>query len=255
MRLDQYIVQMGWAPSRTKAQEMIDRGDVRVFIKGSIVDAKPALIVDDQTRVVMVSHELVKYVSRAGLKLEGALRRTDIPIKGRFFLDVGQSTGGFTDCLLQKGAEVVIGLDTGHGQLHEKIRGHDRVIYFENLNARELQNLPVVTSHFPDDGFDGIVMDVSFISQKVLWTSTLPYLKVGGDFLSLVKPQFEVGIHNLDKNGIVKDEDLFTVVKCEIVEGLKNLNMEVIDYFPSEVEGRDGNKEFFVHAKKKGVVL
>jgi len=253
MRLDQYLVQMGWAASRTKAQEMIERGDVRVFVKGDIIDAKASHVVDDQTRVVLVSNELGKYVSRAGLKLEGALERLKLPIQGRLFLDVGQSTGGFTDCLLQRGAEVVVGLDTGHGQLHDKIKNHDRVIAFEGINARELQNLPVVTAHFPDEGFDGIVMDVSFISQKILWHSTLPYLKAGGDFLALVKPQFELGPQQLAKGGIVTEESLFTVVKCEIVEGLKNLNMEVVDYFPSELEGRDGNQEFFVYAKKKVV--
>ena len=202
----------------------------------------------------MVSDELNKFVSRAGLKLESALQKSGLDPRKRIFLDVGQSTGGFTDCLLQFGAEVVIGIDTGQGQLHDKIRNHEKVIYFENINARELQNLPLITSHFPEEGFDGIVMDVSFISQKILWHSTLPYLKVGGDFLSLVKPQFEVGIQNLDKKGIVKDQELFTVVKCEIVEGLKNLNMEVIDYFPSGLEGRDGNQEFFVYARKKGQV-
>jgi len=254
MRLDQYIVQMGWSPSRTKAQEMIERGDIRVFVKGTIVDAKPSLEVDDTIRVIVVSQELNKYVSRAGLKLESALARTQVSISGKIILDVGQSTGGFSDCLLQSGAEVVIGIDSGHGQLHENIKKHSQVIAFENINARELQNLPVVTSHFPDAGFDGIVMDVSFISQKILWPSCLPYLKASGDFLSLVKPQFEVGIQNLDKNGVVKDENLFTIVKCEIVEGLKNLNMEVIDYFPSVIQGRDGNQEFFVHARKKGVL-
>lgn len=246
MRLDQYVVQMGWAPSRSKAQEMIERGDVRVFIKGESVEVKSSLIVDDQVRVMLISDELNKYVSRAGLKLEKAIERAKLQIKGKFFLDVGQSTGGFSDCLLQKGAEVVVGLDVGHGQLHEKIRNHDRVIFFENINARELQNLPVITAHFPDEGFDGIVMDVSFTSQKILWTSTLPYLKKGGYFLSLVKPQFEIGFRKLE------DEDsLFTLVKCEIVEGLKNLNFEVIDYFPSEIEGREGTQEFFVFAQKK----
>lgn len=254
MRLDQYIVQMGWSPSRTKAQEMIERGDIRVFVKGIIVDAKPSLEVDDSIRVIVVSQELNKYVSRAGLKLESALAKTQIQLSGKIILDVGQSTGGFSDCLLQAGAEVVIGIDSGHGQLHESIKNHSKIIAFENINARELQNLPVVTSHFPDAGFDAIVMDVSFISQKILWPSCLPYLKVEGDFLSLVKPQFEVGIQNLDKNGLVKDENLFTFVKCEIVEGLKNLNMEVIDYFPSTIQGRDGNQEFFVHARKKGVL-
>lgn len=246
MRLDQYVVQMGWAPSRSKAQEMIERGDIRVFSHGQNVEIKSSLIVDDQTRVMLVSNELNKYVSRAGLKLEKAIERTQIKIKGKFFLDVGQSTGGFTDCLLQKEAEVVIGLDVGHGQLHEKIRNHKKVIFFENINARELQNLPIITSHFPDDGFDGIVMDVSFTSQKILWPSTFPYLKSGGHFLSLVKPQFEIGLQASEE-----EDSFFTLVKCEIVEGLKNLNFEVIDYFPSELEGREGAQEFFVYAQKK----
>ena len=251
MRLDQYIVHMGWSPSRTKAQEMIERGDVKVLLQGESIDPKASLEITDDHRVLVTSQELNKFVSRGGLKLEAALERTQVKTLGKFFLDVGQSTGGFTDCLLQSGAEVVIGLDSGHGQLHENIKNHKKVIFFENVNARELQNLPIITSHFPDSGFDGIVMDVSFISQKVLWASCLPYLKTEGDFLSLVKPQFEVGINYLDKNGIVKDENLFTVVKCEIVEGLKNLNMEVIDYFPCKLPGRDGNQEFFVHAKKR----
>ncbi len=246
MRLDQYVVQMGWAPSRSKAQEMIERGDVRAFIKGEYVEVKPSLVIDEKVRIVLISNELNKYVSRAGLKLEKAIDRSKINIKGKLFLDVGQSTGGFTDCLLQCGAEVVVGLDVGHGQLHEKIRAHDKVIYFENINARELQNLPIITSHFPDDGFDGIVMDVSFTSQKMLWASTLPYLKKGGHFLSLVKPQYEIGLRPLEE-----EDSLFTIVKCEIVEGLKNLNFEVIDYFPSEVEGREGTQEFFVLAQKK----
>ncbi len=246
MRLDQYIVQMKWAPSRTKAQEMIERGDLQVFVKGQSVEPKPSLVVDEQVRVMLVSSELNKYVSRAGLKLERALERAHVDVQGKFFLDIGQSTGGFTDCLLQKGAEVVIGLDVGHGQLHEKIRNHSRVIYFENINARELQNLPIITAHFPDEGFDGIVMDVSFTSQKILWPATLPYLKKGGHFLSLVKPQFEIGRRTLEE-----DDSIFTLVKCEIVEGLKNLDFEVIDYFPSGLEGRDGTQEFFVHAQKK----
>jgi 23S rRNA (cytidine1920-2'-O)/16S rRNA (cytidine1409-2'-O)-methyltransferase len=246
MRLDQYVVQMGWAPSRSKAQEMIERGDVRGFLNGESIELKPSLIVDDKVRIMLISNELNKFVSRAGLKLEKAIERTKIDIKNKLFLDVGQSTGGFSDCLLQNGAEVVIGLDVGHGQLHEKIRQHEKVIFFENVNARELQNLPLITSHFPDEGFDGVVMDVSFTSQKILWASTLPYLKSRGHFLSLVKPQFEIGLRALE------DEDsLFTLVKCEIVEGLKNLNFEVIDYFPSEVEGREGAREFFVYAQKK----
>lgn len=251
MRLDQYIVQMGWSPSRTKAQEMIERGDVRVLLHGKSIDPKASLEVTDEIRVLVVSQEINKFVSRAGLKLESALARTQIDVTGKLFFDVGQSTGGFTDCLLQNGAEVVVGIDSGHGQLHESIRQHKKVIFFENINARELQNLPVITSHFPDEGFHGIVMDVSFISQRILWASCLPYLRVNGDFLGLVKPQFEVGIEHLDKNGIVKNEDLFTVVKCEIVEGLKNLNMEVIDYFSCSLPGRDGNQEFFVHARKR----
>lgn len=246
MRLDQFIVQSGWAPSRSKAQEMIERGDVRVFVKGISVEPKASMPVDDKVRVMLVSAELNKFVSRAGLKLERALDRTGLEVKKKFFLDVGQSTGGFTDCLLQNGAEVVIGLDVGHGQLHDKIKNHEKVIFFENVNARELQNLPIITSHFPDEGFDGIVMDVSFTSQKILWPSTLPYLKKGGHFLSLVKPQFEIGIRKLDE-----DESPELVVKCEIVEGLKNLNFDVIDYFPSEVEGRDGTQEYFVYAQKK----
>ena len=211
MRLDQYVVQMGWAPSRSKAQEMIERGDVRAFLKGEYVEVKPSLVVDEKVRIVLISNELNKFVSRAGLKLEKAIERSKIAIKGKLFLDVGQSTGGFTDCLLQNGAEVVVGLDVGHGQLHEKIRAHDKVIYFENINARELQNLPIITSHFPDDGFDGIVMDVSFTSQKVLWATTLPYLKKGGNFLSLVKPQYEIGLRPLEE-----EDSLFTIVKCEI---------------------------------------
>jgi 23S rRNA (cytidine1920-2'-O)/16S rRNA (cytidine1409-2'-O)-methyltransferase len=248
MRLDQYVVQMGWAPSRSKAQEMIDRGDIRVFSKGLSVEPKASLSVDDHIRVMLVSAELNKFVSRAGLKLERALDRTGLSVKKKFFLDVGQSTGGFTDCLLQNGAEVVIGLDVGHGQLHEKIRNHDRVLFFENINARELQNLPLITSHFPDGGFDGIVMDVSFTSQRILWPSTLPFLKPAGHLLSLVKPQYEIGLRALEE-----DESLELVVKCEIIEGLKNLNFEVIDYFPSEVEGREGTQEFFVLAEKRGL--
>ncbi|XLM20672.1 methyltransferase domain-containing protein, partial [Chromobacterium piscinae] len=165
-------------------------------------------------------------------------------------LDVGQSTGGFTDCLLQSGARRVVGVDVGHEQLHPRLREDARVRYFEGVNARALDHAALLAAN-DGDGFDLMVCDVSFISLSLVLPSALPLLKPGGRLLSLVKPQFEVGREGLSKGGIVRDESLYPLVRDKINRVLAEQNMQVLAWFDSPIKGGDGNHEFFVHAGRR----
>jgi 23S rRNA (cytidine1920-2'-O)/16S rRNA (cytidine1409-2'-O)-methyltransferase len=167
-------------------------------------------------------------------------------------LDVGLSTGGFTDCLLQRGVKNIIGIEVGHGQTHPRIANDTRVRIFEGVNARNLRSSAEVVKNFPPKGFDLIVMDVSFISMTLIVSEVLPYLGQRGFFLGLVKPQFEVGPQNLSKGGLVKDISLHSEVEKKIRAVLEKEKMNVMDYFPSELEGKDGNQEYFVLARSLG---
>jgi len=166
-------------------------------------------------------------------------------------LDVGISTGGFSDCLLQKGAAQILGVDVGHGQLHSSLVHHPRLKHLEGLNAREIDQNPEVKALMPEGGFDLIVMDVSFISISLIIPKLSPLLKAGGHLLSLVKPQFEVGHKGLGKGGLVKDPGLYSVVEDKVRSLCQSSGMSVKDYFNSPIEGKDGNREFFIFAQKK----
>ena len=242
MRADVLLVSRGLAPSRTAAQRLIAAG--HVFAREGalrIALSKPSVSVADDISLEIEASELDRFVSRGGLKLDGALSRIALDIKNRRCLDVGQSTGGFTDCLLQRGAAHVVGIDVGHDQLHAKIRADSRVTCIEGTNARTLRDI--------GEPFDLIVADVSFISlTKVLpqWTALL---REGGRVLSLVKPQFEVGADNLARGGIVRDESLYVIVEKNIRKACTDAGLAVLDYFDSAITGTDGNREFFVYAK------
>jgi 23S rRNA (cytidine1920-2'-O)/16S rRNA (cytidine1409-2'-O)-methyltransferase len=185
-----------------------------------------------------------KYVSRGGLKLEGVLQLSGADIRGKTCLDVGQSTGGFTDCLLQHGAARVTGVDVGHGQLHEKLRRDPRVVSIEKVNARELTREQV------GGDFDVIVGDLSFISLTLVLPALSPLLKKGGELLMLVKPQFELQPGQLGKGGIVTDPALYAVVEKRIRDCIGGLGLEVKGWYASPIAGGDGNREFFVYAMK-----
>jgi 23S rRNA (cytidine1920-2'-O)/16S rRNA (cytidine1409-2'-O)-methyltransferase len=189
-----------------------------------------------------------RYVSRGGLKLEGALLSSGLSAQGLRCLDVGQSTGGFTDCLLQQGAVQVVGLDVGHGQLHPRLRDDARVVCVERINARELE---INDARVPDValGFDLVVGDLSFISLTLVLPALLPLLKQGGALLMLVKPQFELQPSDIGKGGLVKDEASYVQVEARLREACAALNLDVLGYWPSAIAGGDGNQEFWIGAR------
>jgi len=205
--------------------------------------------VPETAELVLLDDAEARYVSRGGLKLEGALKTAGWNASGWRCLDVGQSTGGFTDCLLQQGAAQVVGVDVGHGQLHARLRSDARVVCIEGLNARELQpgdaRIPGA-----DQGFDLVVGDVSFISLTLVLPGVVPMLHAGGRLLMLVKPQFELQPGQIGKGGIVRDPDLYVQVEARIREACSALGLQVQAWLDSPIEGGDGNREFFVQAIK-----
>lgn len=252
MRLDLYLVQKKMASSRSHAQELIHSGQVYVLKNSQkVILKKPNhQVSEEKDRIGVEEGPANRYVSRGGLKLEGALRHCGISVQGLSVLDVGISTGGFSDCLLQGGAAQVLGVDVGHGQLHPSLASHPRLKHIEGLNAREIDQDPQVKVGMPNAGFDLIVMDVSFISIALIIPKLEALIKPQGHLLSLVKPQFEVGPEGLGKGGIVKDPGLYSVVEDKVKKLCENSGMTVKDYFNSPIEGKDGNREFFIFAQK-----
>lgn len=239
-RLDRLLLERGLAESREKAQALIMAGDV--LVNGSKA-AKPGQSVDAASRIDVLSRP--PYVGRGGLKLAAAIEHFGIAIAGRVCLDVGASTGGFTDCLLQHGAARVYALDVGVGQLDWKIRNDPRVIVREGVNARYLS-----AADFPEP-LDLIVCDVSFISIALLLPALIPLLAPPpgpAELVILIKPQFEVGKGQVGKGGIVRDPELHRAA-CERVElavrqhGFRTAVME------SPILGAEGNKEFLLYAR------
>lgn len=240
-RVDALLVQRGLAPSRTTAQRLIEAG--RVSVDGEII-LKPAQLLPENAVLSIAPAADAEYVSRGGLKLAGALLHTGIDVHGRDCLDIGQSTGGFTDCLLQHGAAKVVGIDVGHGQLHPTLAADARVESHEHVNARHLEKSALAGRHF-----DLIVGDVSFISLTLILPQLPPLLTKLGDLLLLVKPQFEVGPEHVGKGGIVTDASLYPAVRDKLTACCTNHHLTVLDWFDSPITGTDGNREFFIHAK------
>lgn len=214
---------------------------------GAIAKASQELPAD--TPLMVVADESTRYVSRGGLKLAGALVESGIAVAGKTCLDIGQSTGGFTDCLLQAGAARVVGLDVGHDQLHPKLRQDKRVIAMEGINCRAL-TAGDLGNALPAAGFDLIVGDVSFISLTLVLPQFPPLLASTGDLLLLVKPQFEVGPGNLGKGGIVRDPALYSEVERKLRDSAQQSGLVVQAWFDSPITGGDGNREFFIWLKK-----
>lgn len=246
-RLDQSLVERGLAPSRTRAREMIDAGQVKV---GGTLAAKASQEIAPQDLIQVLPGDVDRFVSRGGLKLDSALERTGINPENWAVLDVGQSTGGFTDCLLQRQARLVVGLDVGRGQLHPRLAGDARVICIEGINARDPEQLAGLSSHFGERGPHLIVSDLSFISLTVVLPALARLATPGTPLLSLVKPQFEVGPQGLGRGGIVRDPLLYPEVERKIRAAAEAAGFRVVSYFESALEGKDGNKEFFLHAVK-----
>ncbi len=250
MRADQLLVERGLAASRSQAQRLIASGvQWRMGAAAWRRVAKNGDELPPGAEVLLLDDAEARYVSRGGLKLEGALQAAGWDVSGWRCLDVGQSTGGFTDCLLQRGAAQVVGLDVGHGQLHARLRSDPRVACIEGLNARELQP---GDARIPDaaQGFDLVVGDVSFISLTLVLPGVVPMLKPGAQLLMLVKPQFELQPGDIGKGGIVRDPALYAQVEARIREACAALGLQVQAWRDSPIEGGDGNREFFVQATR-----
>ncbi len=247
MRADQLLVERGLAASRSQAQRLIAAGARWLSPSGwrevSKSDELPA-----DAEIELLDAAEARYVSRGGLKLEGALRATGLDVAGWHCLDVGQSTGGFTDCLLVHGAMQVTGVDVGHGQLHPCLRGDARVRVLEGVNARHLGAAQLMATGVDDARFDLIVGDLSFISLTLVLPVLAPLLKAGGHLLLLVKPQFELQPADIGKGGIVRDAARHAEVEQRLRAACADAGLIVRHWLPSPIAGGDGNREFFIHA-------
>ena len=273
MRADLFLVEHGFATTRSQAQRLIGSGvQWRVVVDEAEVAApwkrvaKNGDEIPDVAEVEVLDNTEAKYISRGGLKLEGALKATALDVTGLRCLDVGQSTGGFTDCLLQHGAAQVVGVDVGHGQFHASMRDDDRVVCLEGINARSLTATDLVAAcadfylaagQFDsgeepevDPTFDFLTGDLSFISLTLVLPAVVRLLKTDGHLLMLVKPQFELQPGQIGKGGIVRDAVHFEFVEKRLHDCCAELGVHVLGWMQSSIEGGDGNREFFIHGKK-----
>ena len=257
MRADQWLVERGLAASRSQAQRLIAAGARWLSPSGWKTLAKSDEL-PPHAEVELLDAAEARYVSRGGLKLDGALRATGLQVTGWHGLDVGQSTGGFTDCLLQHGAARVVGVDVGHGQLHPRLRADARVQALEGVNARHLDASLLIAAGAGqtvarglfDADFDLIVGDLSFISLTLVLPALAALLAPAGELLLLVKPQFELQPADIGKGGIVRDPALYPRVEQRLRDACAALGLAVRHWLPSPVAGGDGNHEFFIHAAR-----
>lgn len=237
-RLDVLLFEKGLVESREKAKAVILEGSV--LVNGMVVDKAGALVRPDDEMVVV---KKMPYVSRGGLKLEHAIRHFDIDVKGKTAMDVGASTGGFTDCLLQNGARKVFAIDVGYGQFSWILRTDERVVLFEKSNIRYLDKDLIF------DEIDIAVIDVSFISLLKVIPNVLGFLKPSGVIVALIKPQFEAGRKDVGKGGVVRSEEK----RLEIVENIKGetvkMGLEILGVTQSPVKGPKGNVEYLLYLR------
>jgi 23S rRNA (cytidine1920-2'-O)/16S rRNA (cytidine1409-2'-O)-methyltransferase len=251
LRADQALVDRGLVASRALAKRLIEAGAVSI---NSAPLTKPSFLVNDD-HVLLVSDSVeTQFVSRAGAKLSGALSVCKIDVQGRSCLDLGQSTGGFTDCLIKAGAAHVIGIDVGHGQLVESLTQHPKVVAIEGCNVRQLDFASDPRTHDYFNDISLIVIDLSFISLQLVlpvvtgwFTQSIPASEPI-ELVCLIKPQFEVGKGNVNKQGIVTDPALLSAVAQRIQKTAVDLGWRINHYFDSPIKGGDGNAEFFLHA-------
>jgi 23S rRNA (cytidine1920-2'-O)/16S rRNA (cytidine1409-2'-O)-methyltransferase len=257
MRADLYLVSLGLAASRSQAQRLLSAGARWRAPEGW----RPLGKSDDVppgAEVELLDTAEARYVSRGGLKLAGALSAAGLDVAGWRCLDVGQSTGGFTDCLLQHGAAHVTGIDVGHGQLHPRLAADARVQALEGVNARQLDASLLIASSACqtcaggsfDSNFDLIVGDLSFISLTLVLPRLTPLLRPHGQLLLLAKPQFELQPGQIGKGGIVRDAALHAEVEQRLRAACGAAALAVRGWLPSPIAGGDGNREFFIHAAR-----
>ena len=248
MRADQLLVQRALAPTRSAAQRLIDTGAVRwLGPKGWAVPRKAGEDLPEGCQLEVTDDAELRFASRGGLKLDAALTHCGIAVDGANCLDVGQSTGGFTDALLQRGATRVVGLDVGRGQLAAALAADPRVVCHEGINARDVAGSGFAQDE-PEKSFDIVVADLSFITLTHVLPTVVAYLAPGGNALMLVKPQFELQPEDIGKGGLVKHASAYPRVEKRIRDACAVLQLQVRDYFASSVTGGDGNREFFVWA-------
>jgi 23S rRNA (cytidine1920-2'-O)/16S rRNA (cytidine1409-2'-O)-methyltransferase len=233
IRLDQLLVQRQFVESRERAQRLIMAGEV--LVNDRVADKPGTQIAPDADIRIK---EPLPYVSRGGLKLAAALDRFPIPIEGAVCADVGASTGGFTDCLLQRGAAKVYAIDVGYGQLDWKLRSDPRVVVMDRTNARYLEALP--------EPIGLAVIDASFISLRLILPAVLKWLQIEAHLVVLVKPQFEAGRDNVGKGGVVRDPQVHAAVLRSITQAARDLGCSPIDLIRSPLEGPAGNVEFLM---------
>ncbi len=239
-RLDVILVEKGYAPSRERAKSLIMSGIV--FVDGERVDKAGNTIPEDANIDVRGSD--LSYVSRGGLKLEKAMQKFPIMLNQKVCMDIGASTGGFTDCMLQNGAKKVFAVDVGYGQLAWKLRCDERVINLERTNVRYL------TAEQVGEPVDFISVDVSFISLTLILTVAKTYLSENGEMVCLIKPQFEAGRENVGKKGVVRDKQVHIDVVNKIISFAIENNFDVKGLTFSPVKGPEGNIEYLIFLKK-----
>jgi 23S rRNA (cytidine1920-2'-O)/16S rRNA (cytidine1409-2'-O)-methyltransferase len=238
IRLDRLLFERGLVESRERGHALILAG--QVLVQGQKQDKAGALVPEDAELRIM--GDVPPYVSRGGLKLEGAIKAFNVSVGGTTALDVGASTGGFTDCLLQHGAEKVYAVDVGYGQMAWKLRQDPRVIIVERVNIRD------IAPSFIPEPIDIAVIDVSFISLEKVIPAVLKFLKPDSGIIALIKPQFEVGKGQVGKGGIVRDEAVRNAAVKKIEDFVRGLGLEVKGVIPSPITGQDGNVEFLIYA-------
>jgi 23S rRNA (cytidine1920-2'-O)/16S rRNA (cytidine1409-2'-O)-methyltransferase len=240
LRLDQLLVGRNFFPSREQARRAILAGNVSV---GTRIAAKPSELLDESTAIAVKPSR--KYVGRGALKLESALEHFHIEVHGKTALDIGASTGGFTDCMLQRGAKKIYAVDVGYGQLDWKLRNDPRVIVLEKINARFLADEQV------SEPIDICAIDVSFISLTLILPNAFALLKPSGVILALIKPQFELERSDVGKGGIVRDPRLHQMAQDKIVAFVNNVGHVVTGIAPASIKGAEGNQEFFACIRKR----
>jgi 23S rRNA (cytidine1920-2'-O)/16S rRNA (cytidine1409-2'-O)-methyltransferase len=244
-RVDVLLVERGLVPSRERARAYILAG--RVLVSEQKID-KPSVLVAGDAPVRLLGDDM-PYVSRGGLKLDAALTHWQIPVGGRACLDVGASTGGFTDCLLQHGAAHVTAVDTGFGQIAMKLRNDERVRLMERTNARFLEPGVLATGSKTTE-LTFLAMDVSFISATLLLGPVLAAAPSLTEAVVLVKPQFEAGRGHVGKGGIVRDPDAHQLAIDKVAECVHSLGWKVVETIPSPITGAEGNREFLLYARR-----
>lgn len=240
-RLDVLLVKKGLARSREKAKAVIMAGSV--YVDGQKED-KAGSVFDEESAQIEVRGHALPYVSRGGLKLEKALKVFPITLTDKICMDIGASTGGFTDCMLQNGAAKVYSVDVGYGQLDWKLRQDDRVVCMEKTNFRYMtpEDIP--------DVLDFASVDVSFISLDKILTPAYALLKEQGEMVALIKPQFEAGREKVGKKGVVRDPKVHEEVISRIVRHADEVSFEVLDLSYSPIRGPEGNIEYLIHLRK-----